>query len=162
MAALGLVAVPNPPAFMTRAARMLDRLGPVRSAHPLNVKDMLVAGIPVVAASDFPGLYPADPLQGIQAMVTRIDAAGESRAPAQAITVAEAVRCYTSAPAWAGFQENQTGTIAVGKLADLTVLARDPFVVPTDEISSIKVLATVVGGRAVYADESAALDALVG
>jgi hypothetical protein len=160
IASLGLVAVPNPPAFLDRSWMITGRLGPDRSAHPLNVADMLDAGIPVVAASDFPGQTPADPLAGIGAMVTRRDGSGVVRAAGQAITVEQAVRCYTAAPAWAGFAETRSGAVAPGMLADLTVLERDPFAVPAAEIAGIGVLGTVVGGRAVWADGSSAVGEL--
>jgi predicted amidohydrolase YtcJ len=150
MKRLGLVAVPNPPFMHERVRHVQGRLGPERGAHPMRLRDLLDSGVAVFAASDFPGLFPADPLQAIQAMVTRRGGDGEVYAADQAITVAEAVELYTSRAAWGGFEEGEKGTLEVGKLGDLVVLDRDPYDVPPAEIGSVGVLATVVGGRVVH------------
>ena len=51
-------------------------------------------------------------------------------------------------------QERATGSIEVGKLADLIVLDRNFFEIPAQEIAQINVLQTVVGGRVVYQSEN--------
>jgi predicted amidohydrolase YtcJ len=112
----------------------------------MRVRDLLDAGVPVLAASDFPGLWPADPLMSVQALVTRENAAGEQFAPDQALTVAEAVELYTSRAAWGAYEEADKGTIEVGKLADLVVLDADPYAVDPRVIGSIPVRATLIGG----------------
>jgi hypothetical protein len=70
--------------------------------------------------------------------------------PAQKISVAEAVRAYTVGSAFAEFQENEKGTIAPGKLADLVILSRDIFRVDPKEIEKVKVVMTIMDGRVVY------------
>jgi predicted amidohydrolase YtcJ len=45
------------------------------------------------------------------------------------------------------------GTLAAGKLADLVVLDRDPFAVPSAQLKEVKAVMTVVGGRVVYEAE---------
>jgi len=52
--------------------------------------------------------------------------------------------------AYASHEENTKGSITAGKLADFTMLARDPHDVNPDEIKNIAILRTVVGGKTVY------------
>jgi predicted amidohydrolase YtcJ len=52
--------------------------------------------------------------------------------------------------AYAAFEENIKGSLAVGKLADVTVLTRDILTIPDDEIESAKVAYTIVGGKVAY------------
>ncbi len=50
-------------------------------------------------------------------------------------------------------QDLQTGSLEVGKLADMIVLDRNALQIPAEQIADIKVLRTVVGGRVVYESE---------
>lgn len=150
LADLEVIAVPNPPFLGMRAHMMPKRLGKARSRTPVAVKRLLDGGVSVVAASDFPGLYPVDPLVGIQALVTRRGPSGDYHARDQAIPVWEALKLYTVNAAWASFEESERGTLAAGKLADLVVLEDDPCTAPAEEIAKIPILATYVGGRRVF------------
>lgn len=71
----------------------------------------------------------------------------------QSITREEALIAHTRNNAYILFQENNIGTLATGKYADLLVLDRDYFTVPADQIKDIKPLMTMVGGRVVYQDK---------
>ena len=64
-----------------------------------------------------------------------------------------ALRAYTVNNAWAAGEETLKGTLEPGKLADLVVLDRDPFQVPSEELKDIQVLLTMVGGEIVYEGE---------
>ena len=68
----------------------------------------------------------------------------------QSITREEALIAHTRNNAFILFQENQIGSLAPGKYADLLVLDRDYLTVPADQIKDIKPLMTMVGGRVVY------------
>ena len=57
---------------------------------------------------------------------------------------------FTINPAWATFEEEEYGSIRVGKYADLTVLDRDLLAIAPEEILQTEVLMTVVDGRIVY------------
>lgn len=112
-------------------------------------RSFLDAGIPVAGASDYiPG--PFEPLMAIQSMVTRKDVKGRVWGPRQRIGVDEALRICTLHGAYASFEEDQKGSIAVGKLADFVLLERDPHDADPDRIQEIPVLRTVVGGRTVH------------
>ena len=75
---------------------------------------------------------------------------GGTKVIRQTISREDALIAHTRNNAFFVFQENNLGSIQVGKLADLLVLDRDYLTVPADQIKDIKPLLTVVGGRIVY------------
>jgi predicted amidohydrolase YtcJ len=96
---------------------------------------------------------PLDPIAGIYAAVTRRtldDKNPNGWFPDQKITVEQALRCYTVNNAWAGFQENKTGKLKSGMLADFTVLSEDLFTLAPENIRDTKILLTVVNGKEAY------------
>ncbi|MDH6577782.1 amidohydrolase [Kitasatospora sp. MAP5-34] len=138
-------------------------LGPERSALQYPFGDLQRAGARLVAGSDWSVSSP-NPLWGIHVAVNRavpVDAPNapnasedhEPRAPfypEQALTLAQALTAYTAGSAWANHLDDVTGTVEVGKYADLVVLDRDPFAHPADEICRTRVLRTYLEGRAVF------------
>ncbi len=68
----------------------------------------------------------------------------------RALTVEQAVRAYTSGSASTELQEKRDGTIAPGLFADLTVLSKDIFGVPKDQIPGTTSVMTIVGGNIVW------------
>jgi predicted amidohydrolase YtcJ len=86
----------------------------------------------------------------IQSMVTRKDFKGNVWGPRQRISVDEALTVATINGAYASHEEHLKGSITAGKLADFTMLEKDPHDVNPDQIKNIKVLRTVVGGNAVH------------
>jgi predicted amidohydrolase YtcJ len=121
----------------------VDHLGSKRARWLYPLKTLLKEGIRVIGGSDCP-MEPLSPLLGIQAAVAR------KFFPEESITIDEALRIYTVDAAYASFEESIKGSIEEGKLADLTILSRDPRTVPPNEIENIEVEMTVVGGRVVY------------
>ena len=112
-------------------------------------RSFLDSGIVVPGASDY-GPGPFQPLMALQSMVTRKDFSGNVWGPRQRITLDEALRVATINGAYASHEEHNKGSIAAGKLADFTMLARDPHDVNPDEIKNIQIVRTVVGGRTVF------------
>ena len=118
----------------------------------LPTQSLIDAGAHLTFGSDWP-VAPLDPLTGIYAAVTRrtLDGANPNGwQPQEKITVAEALRSYTAENAWAGFQENKVGVLKAGALADFAVLSKDLLTTPPNEITNIKVVRTVVGGKDVF------------
>jgi predicted amidohydrolase YtcJ len=102
--------------------------------------------------SDWP-VAPLDPLLGLDAAVNRATLDGRNPDgwfPEQKLTLAEAIRAYTIGNAYAAFMESRTGSVTVGKYADLVLLDRDLFAVPPAEITKARVDLTVMGGRVVF------------
>jgi predicted amidohydrolase YtcJ len=120
-------------------------------------RSLLDTGARVTFGSDWP-VADLDPLGGIEAAVLRRTTDGLQPGgfvPEQRITAQEALVAYTSANAYAGFQEHTLGTLQPGMLADLVVLADSPLTVEPSKIGKIEVLRTVVGGRERYTAGSA-------
>ena len=111
------------------------------------------AGALLAAGSDWPVSSP-DPLWGIHVAVNRTSPDGEGAEggpflPEQALDLGTALTAYTAGSAYVNHLD-ETGTIEVGKLADLAVLDRDVFARPLEEIAEAGVVATYVEGRQVY------------
>ena len=126
-------------------------LGPERSSWQYPFADLLREGAILAAGSDWPVSSP-DPIQGIHVAVNRVGPGTDAEAfyPEQRLPLSIALGAYTAGTAYVNHLDD-TGTIAVGNLADLAVLGRDPFLGPASEICRTTVEQTFVGGRRVYA-----------
>jgi hypothetical protein len=60
------------------------------------------------------------------------------------------LRAITENSSYELHQDRETGSLEVGKLADLIVLDRNVMQIPAEDIANVRVLETVVGGRVVY------------
>ena len=90
-----------------------------------------------------------NPLDGIEAAVTRLDPNGLTDVPLgvdEEISLAEAIENYTTNSAYVNFLEDKVGSIEVGKKADLVILDKNLFAIPAREINSTKVVATLFVG----------------
>ena len=116
------------------------RINPAGSAQRL--------GIPFSLHSDA-SVTPVDPLFAMWAATTRKTMSGRVLGPDERITVPQALHAVTLGAAYLLQQDDRKGSIKTGKLADFTVLDRNPLDVPKpDELRNIKVLGTVMGGKA--------------
>ena len=97
-------------------------------------------------------MVPYPPLWTIYHFVTRDTISGGVLGADQKITREEALRLSTTGNAYLTFEEKIKGSIEAGKLADFVVLSEDILTVPDKQIQETKVLMTVVGGKAVFAD----------
>jgi predicted amidohydrolase YtcJ len=112
------------------------------------------AGICVAGSSDAP-VITADPLVGIRDAVLRRTSTGRVLGPGEQLAVRDALAMYTTEAAFAMHREQDIGTLEPGKLADFVILDRNPLDAEPEQITGIRVLATVVGGRPVFqADDS--------
>lgn len=129
-----------------------DRVGAERIKGAYAWRSFLKQGSRIACGSDFPIESP-NPFWGVHAAVTRQDMAGK---PAQgwyanqAMTVQEALRCFTIDAAYAAHQENTLGTLEPGKWADFILIDQDMLNMPATDIYKIKVLQTWVAGKQVY------------
>jgi len=117
-----------------------------------NPRRVLDAGAHIAAASDW-SVGPIDPWKRIGFLVSRFHAdvpRDTPYLPHSALTPQEAIRASTLGPAHVLNADNETGSIKVGKFADMIVLDRDITVVPPTEIKNTKVLRTIFAGEEVY------------
>jgi predicted amidohydrolase YtcJ len=142
--------------------RWAERLiGVERAQLAFPFRALLDAGARLAFGSDW-FVAPPTPLEGIAAAAARrtLDGAHpDGWIPEQRIGVEDALRAYTSNGAYASFEEDDKGMLARGMLADFVVIDRDLTRTPPGEVADAKIIATVAGGRTVYAaDEAFVLD----
>lgn len=117
--------------------------------------DLVRSGAIVTYGSDVPGIEIADcpPLMGLEAAVTR-KRPGYPNDPVfvarQKVTLAQAIQCYTYNGAYQMRMEDQVGSIAVGKRADLVFLEKDLFKISPEAIHSTKVVHTMMDGKVTH------------
>ncbi|MFD5248183.1 amidohydrolase [Amycolatopsis sp. NPDC058340] len=129
-------------------------LGAERAERQYPFGDLLRGGAPLAMGSDWPVSTP-DPLAALHVAVNRIDPRAPEDTPPlgahQALPLPVALAAYTAGSARAARLD--TGTIAVGRPADLVVLDRDPLTGPPGEIGATTVDRTYVDGRLVHTGE---------
>ena len=149
IARLGVVPVPQGCFVFELGDGMAAALGPDRVAQCYRQRSFVDRGIPLPGSSDRPVVQGA-PLLGIADLVLRRTASGAPFGPQEALTPMQALHAWTLGSAYAAFEEHRKGSLVPGKLADLAVLSGDPTAVDPEQIASLGVLATVVGGETRY------------
>jgi predicted amidohydrolase YtcJ len=113
---------------------------------------VLRSGGLVTFASDW-SVSSANPLWGIETAMTRMNIVtneGKPFLPNERISLEDAISAYTIKAAYLNLLEEDTGSVEVGKFADLVVLDRNLFEIPVFEISDTQVDATLFEGEVVY------------
>ncbi|MFR4798843.1 MAG: amidohydrolase family protein, partial [Lentihominibacter sp.] len=127
-----------------------------RAYHEYPMKSLLDAGIILGGASDYNVTPVPAPLRGIQIGVTRVgidenpDDMDLVLAPEERLSVEQMVELFTMGNAYALRMEDITGSIEVGKCADLVILEENIFEVPHQDIYKVKVIQTVSEGKIIY------------
>lgn len=152
LAQLGVIASMQP-IHATSDMFMADQYWGARAANGYAWQDQLAHGTVLAFGSDAPVESP-NPFWGLYAAVTRRRRDGspgpEGWFPAQRISLAEALRAYTSGAAYAAGMENRLGMLAPGYYADLLVLDNNPFACDPDGLHEILPLSTMIAGEWVY------------
>lgn len=128
------------------------KIGPERVRFTYAFQSLLENNVVLACGSDWPAA-PLDPLQGIYAAATRRTLDGnhpQGWVPEEKISLEDVLRGYTINGAYAEFAEDIKGSIEEGKLADLTVLSRNIFKIPPEEIGATEVVMTVCDGKIVF------------
>jgi predicted amidohydrolase YtcJ len=134
------------------------RLGSERSRYLYPIASVARSGAIMAAGSDW-SVSSMNPLDAIQVAVTRReldDSTGNAWIPEERVDLATMLRAYTLGGAMASDHDSLTGTLTVGKAADVIVVSDDLFSLPPHRIHSARVLLTLLGGRAVYRDSTLA------
>ncbi len=151
-AKLGVIASVQPYHAIDDGRWAEKRIGHERCKTTYPFRTFLDNGIKMTFGSDWT-VAPINPLLGIYAAVTRRTTDGANPNgwfPEQKISVREAIESYTINNAYAVFEENEKGSVTVGKLADFVVLGEDILTIDPIKIENVKVEMTVVGGTIVY------------
>lgn len=129
-------------------------IGEERARWMYPIRSVEQAGGRIAFGSDW-SVSSADPLPQIETAVTRMSAVDDSIPvfiPEERIRLESAIAAFTINAAFVNHREQDTGSLEVGKLADLVVIDRNLFEIPPAEISAAKVLLTVLEGQPVYGD----------
>lgn len=145
-----IVAIPNIAFAYYIGDAILDCVGERRLTKAFPFRTLLKNGVIIAGGSDSPGYWPVDPLRDIATAASRKMRWGDVWVPEERISVSEAFAMHTTTASWVGFEENDKGTLDVGKLADIAVLAEDPFAVAPEKIRELNVEMTLVGGEVKY------------
>ncbi|MEO8679598.1 MAG: amidohydrolase [Vicinamibacterales bacterium] len=151
-ARLGVIAVPQTVFVHALGRNFRQYLPDALLARAYPVRSMLDAGVTVALSSDAPVVEDDSPLLGIQAAMLRRDEDGHGIAKGEAISLDEALDAYTRGAAVASGDEGNRGRLHEGMWADLAVLSGNPFETPPEEITSLRVTQTWVGGKRVYSE----------
>jgi predicted amidohydrolase YtcJ len=149
---LGVIASMQPTHATSDMGWAEQRVGPARIVGGYAWRQFRDVGVRLALGSDFP-VEQIDPLLGLYAAVARQDAHGKPLGgwyPAERLSGFEALRGFTLDAAFAGFAENELGSLAVGKRADFVLLSSDPVGSAPGELLRTRVIATFVDGREVY------------
>jgi predicted amidohydrolase YtcJ len=132
------------------APYVLARLGAARAEEGAYVWQKLMKSGAIVSNGTDTPVERIDPIASYYATVTRQAKDGSIFYGDQKMSREEALKSYTWNAAYAAKEETLKGSLAVGKLADVTVLSKDILTVPDDELPAIVVTRTIVGGKTVY------------
>ena len=96
---------------------------------------------------------PYNPFVTLYGAVARKTVAGLDFGSEEALTVKEAIRCFTEGGAYLAYRDSECGSLEPGRWADIAVLDRDIFDADPEELLKTRVVATVLGGEVVYRAE---------
>ena len=134
----------------------LPILGPGRSRWLYPIGSVAATGAVIAGGSDW-SVSSMNPLEAIQVALTRRgpdDPPGDAWIPEEKADLETMLRAYTINGAWLSHDEKSRGSLEPGKAADLIVLGRNLFKIPSSEIGRVKVLLTLLDGREVFRDPS--------
>jgi len=123
-------------------------LGPERLRRSFPWRSMVESGARLTFSSDWP-VADMNPFKGLHTALTRGGLVG----PENAISLEDAIKGYTINAAHSSFDEAVKGSIEVGKLADMVILSRNLFEIPSNDVEKVEPVMTIVGGRDVYRAE---------
>jgi predicted amidohydrolase YtcJ len=156
-AALGVCVDTQPAWYYKDGDALAGAFGGTRLRNFIGLATWRRGGVKVAINSDHMqgvdpdrSLNPFNPFLTMGVAVTRKTESGLVIGPEQKVSREDALRMMTIDAAYLSFDEAKKGSIEVGKLADLAVLADDFLACDEDRIKDIKVAATVVGGKVVY------------
>ncbi len=126
--------------------------GPERSTRAFSWANFEKRNVPLTFGSDWP-VVTSDVFRGLYCAVTRKTKEGKPEGgwhPELAVNPENALRPYTIDAAYASFDEKKKGSLARGKLADITVLSKNFLKMKPEDILTTKVVLTILEGKIIY------------
>ncbi len=127
----------------------LKNFGQKRGSQISPVKDALDLGVKFTFHQDSP-VVPPDMLKTISCAVNRVSKSGKTIGENQKTDVLNAIKAVTINAAYQYFEENEKGSIEVGKNADFVILDNNPLSVDKNKIEKINVLETIKDGKVIF------------
>jgi len=147
---LGVIASIQPEHLNGSSKEVFEKLiGSERMNYYSMLKTFQDNGTTVCFGTDYP-IVSLNPMLGIYRAVSRTDDQGVVWSENESITLSDALKAYTYAPAYGSYREDELGTIEEGKLADIVVLNRNLFAIQLEEIQEASSILTMVDGKVVY------------
>ena len=130
---------------------VFDRVGEELAKTSYAFKTLADMGVHVSYGTDSP-VEDMNPYNNLYCAVTRMSLTGKGDVylPEECVDIYEAVDNYTMESAFASFDEDKKGRLKPGYMADLVILDRNIFEVPSAEIKDVRPTATMIGGEIVY------------
>lgn len=147
---LGVIAAMQGVHCTSDAPYVIARLGEKRAEEGAYVWQKLMKSGAIVANGTDAPVEDVNPIASFYSSVSRRLKDGSVFYGDQRMSRLEALKSYTINNAFAAFEEQTKGSLAPGKLADVTVLSKDIMTVPEDEIPTARVVYTIVGGKVAY------------
>lgn len=131
---------------------IVDRIGPERAKTSYALNTLYKLGAPVSLSTDAP-VEDCNPFENLYCAVNRKGLAGRPQNSYQAdecMLIEDAIDAYTRISAYNEFKEDIKGKLQPGFVADLLILDRDIFTIPSMDIKNVQVKTTMVDGEIVY------------
>ena len=113
------------------------------------VQAAIARDIPFTVHNDSP-IVPPDMMRLVEITVNRETRSGFVLGPDQRASVMQALHAITLGAAYQYFEEDEKGSITVGKRADLVILEDNPLTVATSELGEVSVLETFARGKSIF------------
>lgn len=155
-APMGIIASIQPVFIGEYSRWAYQRVGPSRIHEIQRLRDFINDGVHVSFGTDYPASDAGQPITTLYCAVTGKAPDGTSAGwhTGETVTVDQALRAMTAGVAYADFEEKNLGSLTVGRYADFTILSADPYKVPPEDLRSITVRMTVLGGRVTFSAKS--------
>ena len=138
------------PIFVKADSNVVDDcVGPELAKQSYNWRRYIDMGVHMCGGSDCP-VEPFDPLPNIYHAVTRKGSNGKPWYPENGVTLDEAVAMFTKEAAYASYEEDERGTLGVGKYCDMVVLDKNIYENDIEELLNTSVVMTVIDGQIAY------------
>ena len=123
--------------------------GDDRASFISPVKATIDRDIPFTVHNDSP-IVPPDIMRLLSVTVNRLTRSGHVLGPDQRASILEALYAVTQGAAYQYFEENEKGSITVGKRADLVILESNPLKIDPLKLADIGIVETISRGKSIY------------